>query len=211
MSADKPGDEAAASDPEAEGTDSVAEEEEVEPEIIAPDLSAVKHKTLHPPPPPRLRDATGSGGRRLEVSGEPQLARDLMTRELLTIAPDDPLVSLEEQMEKFRFRHVPVVDGNKLVGLITQSDLFHASSSYLSETAKQRNEIIHKLPAKRIMRTEPVTVRPSEPLASVAALMWKTRSDCVLVTDQDSNLLGILTQSDFVRLAHHHLTRAAGG
>jgi CBS domain-containing protein len=57
------------------------------------------------------------------------------------------------------------------------------------------------------MRAEPVTVRPTEPLASVAALMWKTRSDCVLVTDDDSNLLGILTQSDFVRLARHHLMR----
>jgi CBS domain-containing protein len=195
----------ATEDSETDARDSVVEE--IEPEIIAPDLVTAKHKTLHPPPPPRLRDATAAHGRRLEVVGEPKLVRDLMTRELLTMAPDDPLVSLGEQMEKLRFRHVPVVDGNKLVGLITESDLFHASSSYLSETAKQRNEIIHKLPAKRIMRNQPVTVRPSEPLAAVAALMWKTRSDCVLVTDEDSNLLGIVTQSDFVRLSHHFLAR----
>jgi acetoin utilization protein AcuB len=182
--------------------------EEIEPEIIAPDLSKAAAKALHPPPPPRMREKQG---RPLDVAGKPRLARDLMTRELLTIAPDDPLHSLEEQMEKLRFRHLPVVDGNKVVGLLTESDLLHASSSYLSETAKQRNELIHKLPAKRIMRHEFVSVRPTEPLSAVAALMWKTRAPCVLVTDDDSNLLGILTQGDFVRLSHHLLSLESSG
>jgi predicted transcriptional regulator/GNAT superfamily N-acetyltransferase len=180
---------------------------EVEPEVIAvaPDLRTAR--SLHPPPPPRLRESTAIQGRRLEVLGTPKRAADLMTRQILTIGPDDKLQMLEEQMERFRFRHLPVVEGDKLVGLISHSDLLHASSSYLSDTAKERNAIIHQLPASRIMLRDFVTVRPTEPLAAVAALMWKTRLGCVLVTDDEQNLLGIITEGDFVRLAHHFLVQ----
>src|SRR5689334_18674914 len=79
---------------------------EVEPELITTAASSVssdkakphQHPHQHPPPPPRVRSATHEG-RPLAVNGEPKLARDLMTRQLLTIGPNDTLESLEEHME----------------------------------------------------------------------------------------------------------------
>lgn len=162
----------------------------------------------HPPPPPRLRAMIASpGGRPLRVTGEPRVARDLMTRELLTIGPDDTLESREEQMRAFRFRHLPVVDGDILVGLISHSDLLHTASSRLSTTAPQENQIINHLPAWKIMRQrhQLVTVRPDEELTEVAALLWGTRVGCVPVTEESGVLVGIITEGDFVRLAHHLL------
>lgn len=166
----------------------------------------------HPPPPPRLRAQVASPeGRPIRVPGDPRLARDLMTREILTIGPDDTLESLEEQMKVFRFRHLPVVDGDLLVGLISHSDLLHAASSRLSKSAHEENEIIYRLPAWRIMRQrhQLVTVRPDEQLVEVAALLWGTRVGCVLVTEADGTLVGIITEGDFVRLAHHFLVKSA--
>lgn len=128
-----------------------------------------------------------------------------MTRQILTIGPDDPILMLEEHMESFRFHYLPVVEGDVLVGLISHGDLLHASSSRLSTSAAEENAIIHQLPAWRIMRQGLVTVRPTEPLERVAALLWETRVGCVPVTEEDGTLVGIITEGDFVRLTHHFL------
>jgi CBS domain-containing protein len=146
-----------------------------------------------------------TAARPLAVSGDPKLARDLMTRELFTIGPDDSLASLEQHMESLHFRHLPVVEDDKPVGLITHSDLLHASSSYLTNLAKEVDELVHKLPAKRIMRTDFPCVRPGETISEVAATLWNSRAECVLVTDDGGKLVGIITEADFVRLAHHLL------
>src|ERR1043165_9900678 len=122
----------------------------------------------NPPPPPTLRAWDAAEKKRsIAVDGKPRFARDLMTRHIQTIGPDDPLLMLEEHMEAFRFRHLPVVEGDVLVGLISHSDLLHASASRLSMSAPEENAILHQLPAWRIMREELVTVRPSDPLERV--------------------------------------------
>jgi acetoin utilization protein AcuB len=130
-----------------------------------------------------------------------------MTRQLFTVDQDDLIEHLEEQMERYRFRHLPVVEGSRLVGLITRSDLWHLSSSVLSTSAPEENAILHRLTAERVMTRECVTVAPDEPLASVAKLIWDTRVGCVPVVEQDGTLVGILTEGDFVRLSRHLLAR----
>jgi CBS domain-containing protein len=195
------------------------EDEEVEPEIISLPRPKPKPASHHPPPPPSVRfksilaDASGAGVKlaeaRFPVSGKPKVAKDLMSRKLFTIEPSDTLEHLEEHMAAFRFRHLPVIDGDRLVGLITHRDLLHASSSFLSDRARERDEIIHKLPASRIMRTELVTARPDTPLDQIAKQMWLKKIGCVLIIEQDGSLVGIITESDFIRLAHHFLVQAS--
>ena len=179
---------------------------EVDPEVIESVRGAKRPVEPKMPPPPSARI---KGTSRLEITGNPRLARDLMTKKIFTIGPDDIIEHLEEQMQAFRFRHLPVVDGKKLVGLITHSDLLHASSSFLSDRVKERDELIHKLPARRIMQRELLTVRPTDTLVQVTALMWEARVGCVLVTEPDATLVGIITEADFIRMAHHFLVRAA--
>jgi acetoin utilization protein AcuB len=180
---------------------------EVVPELLESEDPMRQGGSRHPPPPPRWREKAAQAGRPIELSGDPRVASDLMTRELLTIGPDDTLESLEEHMAAFRFRHLPVVEGNRLVGLIAHSDLLHASSSVLSKSAPEENAFLHRLPAARIMHRAPITVRPTEPLIHVAALIWQSRIGCVPVTEEDGTLVGIITEGDFVRLAHHFLSR----
>jgi CBS domain-containing protein len=193
----------------AESTTPDGEFVEVVPELVDADAPLRRTASAHPPPPPSLRArAAAHEARPMTVDGHaPEVASDLMTRELLTIGPGDLLESLEEHMATFQFRHLPVVEGKKLVGLISHSDLLHLSSSMLSKSAPEENAFLHRLPASRVMRRELVTVRPAEPLANVAALMWQSRVGCVPVTEDDGTLLGIITEGDFVRLAYHFLTR----
>jgi CBS domain-containing membrane protein len=183
---------------------------DVEPVVIVQGTAAhAAHH--HPPPPPSIRVKAATGGKaRLEVPGDPKLAQDLMTRKLFTIGQDDIIAHLEEHMQAFRFRHLPVVEDRKLIGLISHTDLLRASASLFSAKAKEQDELIHRLPAKHIMQRDLVTVRPTEPLESVAVVMWEAKAGCVLVTEEDTTLLGIITEGDFIRLAHHLLVRGRG-
>jgi CBS domain-containing protein len=177
---------------------------EIEPEVFEgakPSESQASGKLPPPPPSTRRRGSVSD----LRIAKNPRLARDLMTKNILTIGPDDIIDQLEEHMEGLRFRHLPVVEGHKVVGLISRSDLLHASSTFLSDSAKARNELIHKQPAKLIMQRELVTVRPTDTLLDVAFVMWETRVGCVLVTEDDDTLVGIITEGDFLRLAYHFL------
>ena len=177
---------------------------EIEPEALEPPQQAKGFGADKLPPPPPSTRLKG-GVSELKVSKNPKLARDLMTKNIFTIGPDDILEHLQDHMQAFHFGHLPVVEGHKLVGLISHSDLLHASSSFLSDSAGRRNALIHKQPAKRIMQRELVTVRPTDTLLDVAFLMWEARVGCVLVTEDDDTLVGIITEADFIRLAHHFL------
>jgi CBS domain-containing membrane protein len=182
---------------------------EVEAVVVDQAKSGAPHAAHHHPPPPpsiRVKGATGSRAR-LEVTGNPKLAQDLMTRKLFTIGQDDIIAHMEEHMQAFRFRHLPVVDDRKLIGLISHTDLLRASASLFSAKAKAQDELIHQLPAKHIMQREVVTVRPTDTLEEVAVVMWEGKLGCVLVTEEDKTLVGIITEGDFIRLAHHFLVQ----
>ena len=144
-----------------------------------------------------------------ELSSAPKLVRDLMARKIMTIEPDATLEHLEEHLDSFRIGHLPVVEGETLVGLITRNDLLHASSSFLSDQAAERNVIIHRVEARRIMQKDLITVGPDDTLAEAARVMWEARIGCVPVVQGDNQLVGLITEADFLRVAHYFLSEGA--
>jgi acetoin utilization protein AcuB len=130
----------------------------------------------------------------------PAMVGELMTRKVVTVSENDTIEQADIGRTRVHLRHLPVVSGEKLIGLVTRSDLLHASSSFLSEKAEQRNQVIRQLPVSKIMQTELVTVRPTDTLIDAGRLMWQGRLGCLPVTDEDDRLLGIVTTYDFVRL-----------
>ena len=124
-----------------------------------------------------------------------------MTRNIIAVGPEDEIGNILERMEEFRFRHLPVVDGDKLVGLVTQRDLLHASSSFLSSKAKERDEVIGHVHVKDIMQQEVLSAAPTDRLSEVGLLMFEAKVGCVCVVDTNDKLIGILTDTDFIRCA----------
>ena len=91
-------------------------------------------------------------------SAEAKVVADVMTRSVVTLFEEDDLDHIDEAMDKFRFRHVPVVDDGKLVGLLTKSDLTRIASSPLDPTGAARDDDFEaRIPPLRL----PVTYRRS--------------------------------------------------
>lgn len=122
------------------------------------------------------------------------LVGDWMTKGPVTLRESDDLATAAALFKLGRVRHLPVVRGDKLVGLVTQRDLLRAVGS------KRRSEE-HAQPVKQLMRKGLVTARPTTPLREVAQAMLKKKIGCVPVIGVGRKLLGIVTEADLVRLA----------
>ncbi|HET6924189.1 MAG TPA: CBS domain-containing protein [Anaeromyxobacteraceae bacterium] len=119
---------------------------------------------------------------------------DFMTRELVTVQEHDDLALAESILRLGGVRHLPVVHRGKLVGLVTQRDLLRSGASGGGPTARA-------ILARDIMTREVTTVGPEVPLADAASLMLRHKYGCLPVCAPDATLLGIITESDFVRFA----------
>lgn len=72
----------------------------------------------------------------------PHKVEDVMTKDVETCAPGDDLVSVLKRMTTGRFRHMPVLDGSTLVGLVTIGDVVHFRLNQLEHEALQIKQLI---------------------------------------------------------------------
>jgi CBS domain-containing protein len=125
-----------------------------------------------------------------------------MTPVVRTLGRNDQLLLADELMTSQRIRHVPVLDDDGLVcGVVSQRDLFRgalAKALGYGQTAQQKMHSL--LRVKEVMSSSVITIGPHEPLANAAHLMLENKIGCLPVVDGEK-LLGILTESDFVKLA----------
>ncbi len=115
---------------------------------------------------------------------------ELMTRNPLTLGPDDSLEQAGKLMKEHRIRHLPIVDeGNQLLGLVTQRDLLAAAVSERVNYA-----------TGDVMRRKVYTVQREDNLRVAALMMQKHKIGSLLVVNE-GHLEGIITDTDYVGLA----------
>lgn len=133
---------------------------------------------------------------------KPNLVRDIMTQKVVTLFEEDNLTGVEDGMTHFKFRHLPVVDGKRLVGLITHRDLLRIAASALEPGAEQKTRTMNeRVFARDVMQRDVVTVREDTPILDAGRLMWNNKMSCLPVIAEDGELLGIVTEGDFLKLA----------
>jgi CBS domain-containing protein len=126
--------------------------------------------------------------------------RDVMTREVRTLGPNDRLALAEELMQQGRFRHVVVVDAGRVAGVLSQRDIFHGALAWsLGQGRKAHEQLLAATPVKDVMASRVVTVDPDAPLAEAAALLREHKIGCLPVVAGDA-LVGVLTEGDFLAL-----------
>lgn len=125
-----------------------------------------------------------------------------MTRDVVTLSRNDKLVIANDIMGLGRIRHIPVVDEQGLLaGIVSQRDLFLSGLvRALGYSARAQLAALDVLSVKEAMTTEVVTVSQDTPLADAARLMLEKKIGSVVVTS-GKKIVGILTESDFVKIA----------
>lgn len=123
-----------------------------------------------------------------------------MTPNPYTLRPRDTLAALYDVMDTHRVRHVPIVDDDgDLVGLLTHTDLAMAALGSLSDLPlSQERDLLQRRRVREVMVTELETVEPDTALAEAAAILFENKIGCLPVVE-GNHLVGILTESDFVR------------
>ncbi len=128
--------------------------------------------------------------------------RDVMTADPTTLKRNDKLTLAEDIMRLGRVRHLPVVDddGEMLVGIVSQRDLFRdALAQALGYGKHAQRKILDTLSVKDVMATEVVTTSPDISLIEAARLLTERKIGCLPVVE-NGRLVGILTEGDFVAL-----------
>ena len=128
--------------------------------------------------------------------------RDVMTSDPTTLKRNDKLTLADDIMRLGRVRHLPVLDddGQTLVGIVTQRDLFRdALAQALGYGRHAQRRILDTLSVKDVMATEVITVTPDSSLVEAARLLTARKIGCLPVVES-GRLIGILTEGDFVSL-----------
>ena len=128
------------------------------------------------------------------------LVRDYMTTEMVTVKETDTLLDAIMFFVRSTFRHLPVVRGRQLVGVITERDVKQYAPSVLSGiSAEDYNSIMETTPISRVMARTPITVRPEQSVLEAAKLLYVKRLGCLPVV-QDGELVGIITTTDMLKV-----------
>jgi CBS domain-containing membrane protein len=128
--------------------------------------------------------------------------RDVMTADPTTLKRNDKLTLADDIMRLGRVRHLPVLDddGLRLVGIVTQRDLFRdALAQALGYGKHAQRQVLDSLAVEDVMATEVVTIRPDASLVYAARVLTERKIGCLPVVD-NGHLVGILTEGDFVAL-----------
>lgn len=126
---------------------------------------------------------------------------NLMSTDLVTLTEDETLDHAQRCMARGRIRHLPVVRQGRLVGLITHRDLLAASFSIFAEVERnEQRRIFDTIRVDEAMHRDVVTVSPDLKAAQAARILLENKYGCLPVVDAENNLVGIVTEADFLRL-----------
>ena len=123
---------------------------------------------------------------------------DLMTIDPETVTQDAPLREVVAVMNRANIRQVLVVDGRKLVGIVTDRDVRLAVNAPLTaEEPLERLELLNDYKAQDCMTPNPRSVTPETPIHKVAELLSMYKFGALPV-EKGEELIGIITVTDLL-------------
>jgi acetoin utilization protein AcuB len=129
------------------------------------------------------------------------LVRDIMTRKVITVDPDTPMLDARQRMAEARIRHLVVIENARVVGIVTDRDIrLNLPSPATSLSVWEMNFLLAKLTVRGVMSHSVIMIGSNRPAAEAARIMVDGKIGALPVVD-DGGLAGIVTESDFVRAA----------
>lgn len=118
-----------------------------------------------------------------------------MTRDVLVIPPELGLDAAHRIMQRRRIRHLPVVRGGQLLGILSDRDVLLR--------ARQTDDgmvVVPIVPVATAMTPAPITCEPTTEIATLVHLMTERKIDAVPVVTPSGTLAGLVTSTDLLLL-----------
>jgi len=139
------------------------------------------------------------------------LVKERMKRDPVIVKKDDSFRYALKLIRKEGIRHLPVVDGKRVVGIVTDRDLRQAAPSPATTLeVHELNFLLERLKVEAIMTKKVITVAPDSGLLDAAKLLLAHKIGCLPVVEQEA-LVGIITEGDLLRALMELQERVEGG
>lgn len=139
------------------------------------------------------------------------LVRDRMQKVVITVSSSTTILEAQKIMKDNKIRRLPVVDGGRLVGIVTYNDLLEASPSKATTLSRfEVTYLLSKMTVAEIMTRKVVFVEPDVPIEEAALIMNKNHIGGLPVVEED-RLVGIITESDIFEIFVETLGVKEGG
>lgn len=132
----------------------------------------------------------------------PAIVSEIMSSRVLGLSPSASLAEARTLMQRHHIRHLPIIENDQLVGLVSQRDILAAQESSLEQGLN--GEFLQQHRLSEIMITGVTTVSPHAGVREAALYLQKHKYGCLPVVDK-GKLVGIVTDSDFIGVAIHLL------
>ncbi|RIV32519.1 CBS domain-containing protein [Flagellimonas lutimaris] len=124
----------------------------------------------------------------------------IMTKNLVTLSTKDDLVTAERLFKKHHIRHIPVVEGNNIKGMLSHTDLMRISfADAIDEHEEVVDTIVYNMfTIPQVMVHDVVSVTSDTTIKDVAEILSKREFHALPVVD-NGKLKGIVTTTDLIR------------
>lgn len=130
--------------------------------------------------------------------------RTIMAKDAVTLECDDILDVADDIMALGRIRHLPVLDQGRVIGVLSQRDLFHSALvKVLGFEHREQKDLMRTIRVREVMSKPVVTISPAAAVKEAARLMMEKKIGCLPVVEEGS-FVGVVTETDILRYLVEH-------
>jgi len=123
-----------------------------------------------------------------------------MSRPVISVPPDIPIIDALNLMRREHIRRAPVVKDGRLIGIISEKDLLNASPSAATTLSVwELNYLLSKITVQEIMTKEVLTIDEGTPIEEAARIMADNKVGGLPVL-KDNHLVGMITETDLFKV-----------
>jgi CBS domain-containing protein len=133
-------------------------------------------------------------------------ASELMEKKVVSLGTNSSLMDAASVMHEHNIRHLPVVEHNEVIGILSERDLrgfleeLYESREGTADTTRRKSMSIAE-----VMQTKPLTVDPTADIVDVIDLMIENKVGAIVVADELGQLRGIISYEDILKIAREKL------
>ena len=123
----------------------------------------------------------------------------IITDEVFVVRMDDTIGTIHEILKRAEFHHLLVVEGRKLVGIISDRDTLKIISPFIGKLSEHSRDVsILERKVHQIMTRKVITVEKSTSVETAANLLLDNNISCLPVTSTDGEIEGVVTWKDIL-------------